>query len=333
MTDGVSSYKDIKQETGLSLATISKYFNGGNVREANRVAIEEAARSLNFRPNGFARSLRLRRSHTLGVLLPVLQNEFHLTIIAGVEEALRAEGMSIIVAPSPRGEDEAVALLLSRMVDGIIAVPSLHDGEPLNDAADRVPVVLIDWDAPVPKADRVFLDNIAAGAMGARHLLDHGHRRLGIVGGDRAISTMRLRADGALDQLTKGGGDLEPSLVPTGPLTVDAGQAAMNRLLALHPRPTGVFALNYELTLGALIAINQSGLRLGRDISFIGFDSAELARATNPRLTVVTQPTRDIAAEAAALTLRRLQGRDPEPAETRLMSPQLLAGQSVVRPD
>src|SRR5699024_4052110 len=128
-----------------------------------------------------ARSLRLRRSHTLGVLLPVLQNEFHLTIIAGVEEALRAEGISIIVAPSPRGEDEAVALLLSRMVDGIIAVPSLHDGEPLNDAADRVPVVLIDWDAPVPKADRVFLDNIAAGAMGARHLLDHGHRRLGIV--------------------------------------------------------------------------------------------------------------------------------------------------------
>src|SRR5699024_2653197 len=112
----------------------------------------------------------------------------------------------------------------------------------------------------------------------------------------------------------------EPALVTEGPLTVEEGQAAMNGLLALHPRPTAVFALNYELTIGALIAINQSGLRLGRDISLVGFDGPELARATNPRLTIVTQPTREIAAQAAAFTPRRLREDGHGPGETRLMN-------------
>ena len=246
---------------------------------------------------------------------------------------LAAAGMSLIVASSPGAEDDAVDLLLSRMVDGIIAVPSPHDVLRLSEAAERVPVVIIDWEASIARADGVFLDNRAAGAMGARHLLDHGHRRIGIVGGDRAISTVRLRADGATDQLAIAAAEQEPALVTEGPLTVEEGQAAMNGLLALHPRPTAVFALNYELTIGALIAINQSGLRLGRDISLVGFDGPELARATNPRLTIVTQPTREIAAQAAAFTLRRLREDGHGPGETRLMNPGLMIGQSVVRPE
>lgn len=326
------SYKDIQRETGLSLSTISKYFNGRNVLDSNRAAIEAAARSLNFRPNGFARNLRLRRSRTIGVLLPALRNEFHLTIIAGVEEALRGEGMGVIVASSPGPEEDAVDLLLGRMVDGIIAVPSPHDVEPLRDAADRVPVVLVDWEAPL-EVDGVFLDNVSAGRMGARHLLDHGHRRVGIVGGDRAISSVRRRADGAVEQLTAAGADVDPELVTSGPLTVEQGQCAMNQLLALPSRPTGAFALNYELTVGALIAINESGLRLGRDFSLVGFDSPDLARAASPRLTIVAQPTRDIAAEAADFILQRLGTSDPRAAETRLLSPRLITGGSVVRLD
>lgn len=326
----MTSYKDIQRETGLSLATISKYFNGRNVLESNRVAIENAARTLNFRPNEIARSLRLRRSRTIGVLLPALKNEFHLTIISGVEDALRTEGMGLIVASSPRSEDRAVDLLLSRMVDGIIAVASPHDVEPLRHAATRIPVVLIDWEAPVA-ADGVFLDNIAAGAMGARQLLDHGHRRIGILGGDRSISTVRDRADGATRELAQHGADVDPDLVTCGPLSVEEGQAAMTRLLALRPRPSAVFALNYELTVGALIATNESGLRLGRDFSLVGFDSPELARAASPRLTIVAQPTHEIAAQAAAFTVRRLKSPEPRAAETRLMTARLVAGESVAR--
>ncbi|AND17444.1 LacI family transcriptional regulator [Rathayibacter tritici] len=330
----MASYKDIQRETGLSLATISKYFNGGTLREANRTAIQASVEALDFRPNAFAAGLRRQRSRIVGVLLPALDNEFHLHIIAGVEEALRSEGMSVIVASSPRAEDDAVGLLLSRMVDGIIAVPSAHDVEPLEEATRRIPVVMIDWEARLD-ADGVFLDNHRAGAIAARHLLDHGHRRLGLIGGDRSVSTMRLRADGFIAETETVGaaGDAVSVAVTEGPLSVETGHSSAVRLLTARPRPTALFCSNSELTLGALIAINESGLRLGDDISVIGFDLVDVAQTTIPRLTIIEQPTRAIAAHAAQLLGRRLS-QDRVQDENRvveLLPPRLLPGGSVSR--
>jgi LacI family transcriptional regulator len=273
----LASYKDIQRRTGLSLATISKYYNGGTVLEENRAAIDLAVAELNFRPNAFARGLREQRSRTVGVLLPALNNDFHLTIIAGVEEALRVEGLTVIVSSSPTPQAAAVDVLLERMVDGIIAIPSPHDVEPLREAALRIPVVVVDWDAPDVPADRVFLDNLRAGRIAAQHLLDHGHRRIGVVGGDDAVSSLRLRAAGFLEGLDARAVEVDPTLSISGPLTVGAGHDATVRLLERADRPTALFAANYELTLGTVIAINESGLRMGRDISVLGFDSVELA--------------------------------------------------------
>jgi LacI family transcriptional regulator len=297
----VTTYKDIQRATGLSLATISKYYNGRNVLEANREAIESAARKLDFRPNQHARMLRSRRSRTVGVLLPALDNDFHLTIVAGVEEALRPRGISVIVAASPGPSDDPVNLLMDRMVDGIIAITSPHDVRALRAAASRVPVVMVDWYIDDLHANGVFLDNAAAGALGARHLLDHGHRRIGFVGGEPAISSMRLRTEGFERALASDGVQVDRTLERFEPLTIEAGYRAAQELLALWPRPTGLFTANYELTLGAVTAVNDSGLRIGRDISVVGFDSRELAQALVPKLTVIVQPTRKIAKHAARL--------------------------------
>lgn len=326
------SYKDIQRETGLSLATISKYYNGRRVLEANRIAIEAAAAQLDYRPNPFARGLRLQRSRTIGVLLPVLNNDFHLTIIAGAEEALRDYGMTVIVASSPTAAEEAVEVLLQRMVDGIIAIPSAHDLQPLKEAAKRIPVVIIDWEAEGVDADRVFLDNEQAGAIAARHLLDHGHRRLAVVGGDPSISTMRLRTSGFVEELQAAGLAIDEAWTGTGRLTVEDGHDFTSRLMRLRQRPTALFATNYELTLGAVIALNESGLRIGRDVSLLGFDSVELAKATVPRLTVIEQPTRAIARAAAELIRLRLAEESGRTQKvTRLMAPNLIAGGSVAR--
>jgi DNA-binding LacI/PurR family transcriptional regulator len=270
------------------------------------------------------------------VLLPALDNEFHLNIIAGVEEALRSKGMSVIVASSPRADDDAVGLLLSRMVDGIIAVPSAHDVEPLQEATRRVPVVMIDWEAELD-ADGVFLDNRRAGAIAARHLLDHGHRRLGLIGGDRSVSTMRLRADGFVAE-TETASATDETLAATvtvteGPLAVETGHSAAVQLLTADRRPTALFCSNSELTLGALIAVNESGLRLGDDISVIGFDLVDVAQTTIPRLTIIEQPTRAIATQAAQLIERRLNQDRAQDTDrvTELLPPRLLPGGSVSR--
>lgn len=328
----MASYKDIQRKTGLSLATISKYYNGRTVLEENRIAIEEAASALNYRPNPFARSLRLQRSRTVGVLLPVLNNDFHLTIIAGAEEALRDEGMTVIVASSPTPGERAVEVLLERMVDGIIAIPSPHDVAPLREAAQRIPVVIVDWDAEDIDADRVFLQNGEAGALAARHLLDHGHHRVGLIGGDTSISTMRERRAGFVDEMEAAGHAPEDAWLTAGPLTVDHGHRSTAALMRQRVRPTALFATNYELTLGAVIALNESGLRIGRDVSLLGFDGVELAKATVPRLTVIEQPTRAIAREAANLIALRLADEsDGSPKVTRALEPRLVPGGSVSR--
>jgi LacI family transcriptional regulator len=330
----VTTYKDIQRATGLSLATISKYFNGRTVLEANREAIETAVRDLDFRPNQFARTLRSRRSRTVGVLLPALDNDFHLTIIAGVEEALRPRGISVIVAASPDPRDETVDLLMGRMVDGIVAVASAHDVPALASAARQVPVVMVDWFIDDIRADGVFIDNEAAGALGARHLLDHGHRRIGFVGGDPAISSMRLRTRGFEGALASDGVESDPQLTRLVPLTVEAGYRAAQELLTLRQRPTAVFTANYELTLGAVTAINDSGLRIGRDISVVGFDSRELAQALVPKLTVIVQPTREIAQHAARLIADDIESPDERPApRIEYLEAQLIPGASVRRLD
>lgn len=327
-----ATYKDLQRATGLSLATISKFYNGGTVRDENAHAIEAAAATLGFRPNGFARSLRSRRSGTIGVLLPALDNDFHLTVIAGAESALRDHGMSVIVSSSPDARAGAVDLLLRRMVDGIIAVPSDHDVAALSRAAERVPVVQIDWRGDTLDADGVFLDNHGAGALAARHLLDHGHRRVGVVAGDPVISTMRERTAGFRSVVERDGGVLAPEAVVEGPLTVRHGQAAMQRLLVLPDRPTAVFCANYELTLGAVIALNESGLTLGRDLSVLGFDGLELAQVTVPKLTVIVQPTHELAVRAADLIRSRLTAPDDDEARVDVVvRPRLVAGGSVAR--
>ncbi|TXK19383.1 LacI family DNA-binding transcriptional regulator [Homoserinibacter sp. GY 40078] len=322
------SYKDIQLTTGLSLATISKYFNGGNVRPANREAIDAAVAIHGYRPNAIARGLRSGKSRTVGVLLPALDNDFHLTIIASVEQRLREVNIGVVVATSPSADAATVDLLLGRRVDGIVAVPSPHDVDALSRAAGEIPVVALDWRAPGLDVDGVFLDNRAAGQLAARHLRSHGHTAALVLSPEPPLSSVAARVDGFLAELGPGGVSL------AAPLSVDGARDAVASVLAsvLGPTdaPTAFFAPNYELTLGALIAINESGRILGRDVSLIGFDGTDLARASRPRLTIIEQPMREIAEEAARTVLDLLQG-ERAPARERLLAPRLNAGASVAR--
>jgi LacI family transcriptional regulator len=327
----VATYKDLQRLTGLSLSTISKHYNGLPVRAENRAAIEAAAAEVGFRVNGFARGLRSKRSRTVGVLLPALDNEFHLSIIAGLERALREDGIGVLVGVSLAEPGAAVDLLLEKMVDGIVAVPSPGDVPALRRASEQgTPVVTVDWIDEALATDRVVLDNAGAGAAAARHLLDHGHRAVAVLGGEDAISTTRERTAGFLAALAEHGVHPHEEAVMRGPLTVESGTAAVERLLALKDRPTALFAGNRELTVGALIALGDSGLRIPADLSVVGFDNVELSRVVRPHLTTIAQPTGALAAEAAALIRLRLDtGAEQPPLQERILPGRLLAGSSV----
>jgi len=327
----VATYKDIQRRTGLSLATISKYFNGKNILEANRAAIEQAVLELNYRLNAVASNLRSGTSRTVGVLLPSLENGFHMSIVARAERLLRPSGISVIVSSTEdEGPDSrAVDSLIGRMVDVIVAVPALEVIGALDAAiAAKVPVICVDWDPGQSEFDLVTIDNEAAGRLATRHLLDHGHRRIGLIGGPGTIPSARGRVQGFSNALEQAGVRPEHALLTSVPLTVEHGRAAMHALLSLDDRPSAVFAVNAELTIGAVIAINESGLRLAHDISMVGFDNSDIAQLTQPRLTIVAQPIDELAAAVAQLVLVRLENPNAAPQHHRF-SAKLAIGSSV----
>lgn len=326
----MTTYKDIQRHTGLSLATISKYFNGGTVRNENRIALDSAVADLGYRVNSAARSLRKGRSYSIGVLLPALDNLFHMTMVAELERALRAEGVGLIVGvSSPDGR--SVEFLLEKGVDGIIAVPAPSDTAALAIAAqDGIPLVLVDWLLDGVGVDAVTLNNTGAGRTAARHLLDFGHTDVALIGGRASISSLRARGLGFSTALEEAGITLTQDRIPLCEPVPDEAARATLTLLYSHNRPTALFTVNYELTLGALRAVSEAGLALGRDISLVGFDVGDLAGLFTPRITTLRQPTPQLARAAAEQILARLSSPRDQVAALQLDA-ELLIGGSVAR--
>ena len=307
-----ATYKDIQKETGLSLSTISKYFNGGKMRDKNRKAIEKAIQKLDFRVNEFARGLKSRRSHTIGVLIPELISTFHTAIIADMEEYLRANGYGIIICDchlDRERERDALTFLLDKMVDGIITVPYDKRGEHLALARQReVPVVLIDRLASEFKTDAVITDNESAGELAVGELAAAGHRRLAILSGPDGIYTMNRRMEGFVQALQRHALPVDSELLMTTEMTAEGGYNGLRRLMERPDPPTGLFCANYEITLGAVIALNEMGIHIPDQLSLIGMDNLMLSQLVHPKLTLVMQPMQLIAQSAAQLMLDRLQG-------------------------
>lgn len=318
--------------TGLSLSTISKHFNGLPVRAKNAQAIEEAARRIGFRVNAVAQSLRTRKSMTIGVMLPDIANSFHSTIVQKLADLIMPKGYSLIIGTYSNdlaSLDTAVQFLLDKQVDGLVMVHGGDDGWPkcLDGREDSLAIVVLDR-IDFHSTDAVVVDNDAAGRSAAQILLDHGHTRIGLIGGPNSISSLRGRTDGFIQGLRDAGVEIHPDNVVETELTVEAGLTAVSQLMNQDSPPTAIFATNGELTAGAIIGIHQMKLAIGEDISIVGFDDELLAKTVAPSLTILVQPTKDIARTAAELLLRRLD--EPESLPIRAVLPcSVLTGNSV----
>ncbi len=328
-----ATYKDIQRLTGLSLSTISKYFNGGNVLDENRKAIERAAAGLKFRMNDYARGLKSRRSKTIGILIPELSSTFHTSIITDVEDILRRNGYGTIVCDSrldKQVEREALAFLLGKMVDGIIAIPFDKTGEFLKLAGDRnVPVVLIDRLATDYRTDAVIVDNFGAAEMAAREFVENGHQRIAMLCGPEGIFTMKSRMEGFQKALLKNHVKLNSEYFISEEMTIGGGHEGVGRLLRLQDPPTALFCANYEITLGAIIALHEAAVKIPDDLSVIGFDNILLAKVIQPSLTMIVQPMREIAENAARMMLDRLESEKIGGIKIIELSAGITRGQSV----
>ncbi len=334
----MSTIKDIAQYTGLSIATISKYINGGNVLESNRALIAAAIDALDYKVNLAARVLKTRRTMIVGILIPSLNVPFFSTICASIEEQLKKEGYSIILCSyyEDAGEElEKLRFLLNQSVDGILLVPQHISGEDINAFSElrerKTPLVLMDRSIPGFEGDRVLADNSTATYGAVEQFIINGHKRIGIIIGPPELSTAYERRVGYERVHHDYAIPVDPALIRVGDYSIGSGYSAMSDLLNMDNPPTAVIGTNHEMTMGAITYAYERKMRIPDDISFIGYDEIQLTKIINPPITIVMQPIQEIAELCAKILLKRMQGDDTSFPLVYRLKTNLLMHESIKR--
>jgi len=319
----MSTIKDVAKYTGLSIATISKYINGGNVLEENRTIIQEAIEKLDYRRNEMARGLKTNKSMTIGILIPSLENIFFTTIVSIIEDRLLEEGYGTIICDFKEDtvlERKKLEFLINKNVDGIIMVSYEGNADYIQELIDRkIPVILLDRMIKGLDCDSVLADNLNASYQAVEALITKKHKRIGIICGPNKTYTAQERRKGYVRVHEDYDLDLDEDLLFPSDFTVEGGYKALTRLWGMAKRPTAVMVTNYEMTIGAIMAINDLRITVPDDLSIIGFDNIQMSKVVRPPLSIVEQPMKEIGETAAKLLMKRLKGDyDSFPATYRL---------------
>ncbi|MDA3847697.1 MAG: LacI family DNA-binding transcriptional regulator [Vallitaleaceae bacterium] len=319
----MSTIKDVAKYTGLSIATISKYINGGNVLEENRVIIKEAIEKLDYRRNEMARGLKTNKTMTIGILIPSLENIFFTSIVSIIEDHLSKEGYGTIICDFREDADlEQVKLefLVNKNIDGIIMVSYGADQKYIKALQDKqVPVILLDRMLRGLECDCVLADNLNASYQAVEALITRQHKRIGIILGPEETYTAEERSRGYIRVHEDYDVRIDNALMVSTDYTVEGGYKALSDLWNKPDRPSAVMVTNYEMTIGAIMAINDLNIRVPDELSIIGFDNIQMSKVVRPPLSIVEQPMKEIGMTAAKLLVKRLKGDyDSFPATYRL---------------
>ena len=329
----MADIRDVAHHAQVSVATVSAVVNGNKYVSPELAArVRTSVSSLDYRPNGLARSLKQQRSHILGLILSDITNPFFTTVVRAVEDTARSAGYTLLLGNTDEDvvkEEAYVELLRSRQVDGLMLVASAgqHAYVPGLLAAG-LPVVCVDRSLVALGADSVLTDNVAGAYQAVSHLIALGHRRIGIVTGLTGVTSTNQRLDGYTQALAVHGIAFDPVLAREGDSRLDGGAARAAELLRLPDRPTALFVTNNLMTIGAMRAIDDAGLRCPEDIALVGFDDFEWASVFRPRLTTVRQPVYEIGKAAARFLIQRVEGKRTGSAVELLLPPKLIVRES-----
>ena len=319
----MATIKDVAKMAGVSPSTISKYMNGGNVREENVEAIRNAIAALDYRVNPFARNLKTQRSRSIGVLLPDITAPFFGNVMTALDKVLRENGYHSLIScySANHGlERDNLRFLISTGVDGLIYMPENLSVEEFYEltANCSVPTVLIDRSMEGLPVDTVLVDNADAVYDAIVKLAADGHRRIATITGPKSVFSAKERLVGYLRALSDLGILYDDQLVISGQNEFATGYHGFETLMNLPNRPTAVFTTNYDITMGFITAARERGMRIGEDIAVFGFDCVDICAMMKPPLPVVHQPEQEMGQIAANYLIERLSGLDAPPRVTRL---------------
>lgn len=324
---------DVAAAAGVSKSTVSRVLDERLPRSESETArrVRQVAADLGYVRDVSAASLRRGRTMTIGVIVPRLTD----TVMAMLYEALaracaRSGRFSIVATTNDEMEADRVAAetLLRRGVDGLVLATAR--------SGDDFPQRLTERGIPIVLALRTdgrnlssICDDVLGGYLATRHLLDLGHRRIGLIAGPSFASSARGRVDGYMQAMTEAGVAVDPAWVAESSFRIESGAEAMQSLMACAPRPTALFAVNDATALGALSTLAKLGLTVPRDISVVGYNDIPLVSHLPTPMTSVRVPYDQIAAAALDLLVEGPSGDDDR---IRVAMPTLIPRRSSTSP-
>jgi len=332
--------KEIAEEAGVSTQTVSRVVNHRpDVAPETRQRVQEIIDRLAYQPSHVARSLIQGRSFTLGVVGWGVEYFGPSRALSGIEQQANALGYTLLLIlvrqPERSDVDQILRELLSRQVDGIVwAVPEIGDNRDwIRKEIPQlsVPVVFLSMQ-PQSNLTIVAVDNRSGGRMATKHLLDEGHKKVGLITGPLAWWEARQRQFGWEDALKEAGITIENGYIVEGDWLATSGEQGLRQLLERCPEADAVFVCNDQMALGALQAAHQMGVRVPEDLAIVGFDDIPECVYFYPPLSTVRQNMVEVGRcavrELGHMIDANQQGKTAAEPKTILLQPQLVIRES-----
>jgi LacI family transcriptional regulator len=309
---------DVARHASVSAATVSRVLNGDqSVGTSYRRRVLRSVEELGYRPNRLAQNLRRQRTAAIGVVVSDIENPHFSEMVRAVEDTAYGRGYRVLVCntdESPAKQRTYLETLVEERVLGVIVSPSDPNGPEISELLDGgIPVVAFDREVSDPRADTVIADNLAGARTAVELLVGAGHTRVTFVSGRRDVESGAERLDGF--ELSMRSHRLDPRSIQ-GDFRIEEAHAAVAALLSEPDRPSALIVGNNLMTIGALRAMREAGIRAPGDLALVAFDDPVWAEFVDPPLTTLAQPVRRMATEAMELLLERVNGTRTEPRRT-----------------
>ena len=307
-----ANLRDVAAAAHTSVATVSRVLNNsGYYSERIRTRVQKAAERLNYQPNLRAKSLRQRRSNTVGLLIPNLLNQYYTALADDISQLLHSHGYQLLLSSTrdnPGIEQAAFLQMVGHDVDGLIWVPTTTNQKLIDTVLSRrIPAVSIVRKLEGRPLPTIVFEDFAGAEAATRHLLELGHTRIGLIGGDAAHSSNNDRLQGYLKALQDASIAVDDALIRMGPASVDRGFLAAEELLQLPSPPSALFVASNALMPQVMTSLRRHAVRIPDGISLICFDDLEWFMFSEPPISAIAINHTLLAEAAVAVLLDRVQ--------------------------
>lgn len=296
---------DVARLAGVSISTVSALINGApRVSELRADRIRTAMQALDYHPDQIARSLKVGRSQTIGVVIPDITNDFYPAVFRGIEDAARAAGYSVLLCNSNESaEQERLQLntLFARRVDGVLLACSSGSNAYETQLTRRSPLVFVDRIPQGITQGAVCTDNVEAGFIATEYLIGLGHRRIALIAGDLKLTPHAERLEGFQKAMRRAGLAVHDHCLCSDGMLIEDGRRLTAQLLSAKVSPTAIIASNGKLLLGLLHVVREKRRRIPNDLSVLAFHEHEWSSYVDPPITAVVQPTYELGRRAFEL--------------------------------